>query len=246
MSTSPIFQNVVAHVWFGKALLFPTDNTDSENTPTSVLNHCPTGCSNREKNLLAGCCVPVLPEWNSTEFSRHYFWGVQDRTALLVVCALGIKFITVLLIFHIRHSRWKAAHLQSFMNILQIDSFTGLIQLVIYIFPNCWTHAFMSLPLSLGVWKNNRWISWRIRCWFQSQPWSLRAVGVSCSIFTYAVSPRRTCRTLAFIFLWWWIGRWRKVSPSCVAWVVLVATVFFLRLWSWVSLLVGKQLVLAA
>ena len=46
--------------------LIRTDNTDSENTLTSVLNHCPTGCSNREKNLLEDAvsqfCLSEIPQ----------------------------------------------------------------------------------------------------------------------------------------------------------------------------------------
>ena len=39
----------------GKALLFPTDITESENTQTSVLNNCPIGCSQRE--ILHRFCI---------------------------------------------------------------------------------------------------------------------------------------------------------------------------------------------
>ena len=58
-------ESLVAHVWFGKAFLFPLHNTESENTRTSVLNCCPSGCSTRDKWLqdsLPQSCRDEIPK----------------------------------------------------------------------------------------------------------------------------------------------------------------------------------------
>ena len=81
----------------------------------------------------------------------------------------------------------KTAHMQSFMGILQIASFTGKFHLV-DIFPMFCAHVPNDMILHVftfitGWLKSNRWF----RRWCQSYPGSLRAVGAACKIFTYAV-----------------------------------------------------------
>ena len=71
MSTSPAFQTVLSSMSDSdRRCCFPHTKR-SENTRTSVLNHCPIGCP--AEIFVQGFCVPLLPQWNCTEFSSSVF-----------------------------------------------------------------------------------------------------------------------------------------------------------------------------
>ena len=109
------------------------------------------------------------------------------------------------------------------------------------VFPKCWAHVLDDLILQVFIFiteclKINRWISSKLKCWYQSYSKSHRAVDAGFSVFTCAGFPRWTWRTLTFtsFLLWWGILHW--VPSSCVTCGIFVAMFLsqcvWRRMWS--------------
>ena len=81
-----ISESLVAHVSFGKALLFPARSAESENTRIPVLNNCPIGCCSTEKLIqdsVSQFCRNEIPQ-------KALFLRCSSivHTASMIVCIL--------------------------------------------------------------------------------------------------------------------------------------------------------------
>ena len=123
---SHIPESFVALVCFGKALLFPTHHTESENTRTSVFNRFRVGDSNRDKlfqNSVSQFCHDEIPQNSMALLFEVFKSGAHSFNNS--PCLGNLMSHRSCLDFSPSSPKSKAAHMQSYINILQFASLTG-------------------------------------------------------------------------------------------------------------------------
>ena len=173
-------ERFVVHASFALAFLFPTHNTESENTSTSVLKKTSYWWL-QQRQIIPGFCLPVL----LIEFHRilrQHLWSLEVWPAQ----------------FRIDDSpefSWFFCRKLSNLS-LYITNFEHTFWLM-------WSFNYFSslLSVSNSIDGSPRNLSANIK----SYSGSPRAVSAGFSVFTHTGLPRRTWRTLALIsFLSWW------------------------------------------
>ena len=126
MSTCPRLHEVCHPCLIRKGVIVShTHNTELENTRTPVLNNCPIAFSNRDQffqDSVSQFCHNEIPQNAEALFFEVFKSGSLSFNNF--VCFGNMMIHRNFGIVHLRPSK-KAAHMESFMNILLFTSRTG-------------------------------------------------------------------------------------------------------------------------